>query len=354
MLRKFAAGLFGLALLTSGSAGAASDVSNNGGLLGKLLSSVTAPIASTQTSTLISNAISGGLGSTGASGGLIGPTGFSSGNTTSYLNSRDTGRNAGAIEKPFGIWAQGAYTNIDNSQVGASAEGDVYNLVAGFDYKPTERMVIGITGIYETIDLDTGTLGGRGSLKEDGFGIAPYLGYQLTDRWTASLSGGYSWLNYDSKRNNDTVSGSYDATRWFANASLSGVYASGNFRFLPMVGVLYLEEEQDGYTESTGTVVGSNTIKLGRLSAGGRVGYVAGNMMPYVKLIGEYDFEHPDAVAIGNGTFSNDDDTGGQIGVGVDFFSTGPLSGTVEASYNSLGRTDLDVWSLMGRLRMRF
>lgn len=350
MLRKVALGLVGLGMMVSGAAMAASSVSNSGSGQAQAVTSQSAVQASSQAAAIIGGAISNAIGG-GAGGGF---SGLATGNSTSYLNSRDTGRNAGAVDKPFGIWLQGAYSSLDNSQLGAAADGDIINTVVGFDYKLNDRLVIGIAGLYETIDIDTNTLSGRGNIQNDGFGINPYIGFQLTPQWNASLSGSYSWLSYDSKRNNNSITGSYDATRWTVNAALNGNYGQGAIRLLPQIGVLYLEEEADGFTESNGQANASNTIKLGRLYAGGKVGYAMGTWMPYVKLIGEYDFEHPDALAIGNGTFTNDDDVGGKIGLGADFFSAGPVSGSIEGSYDSLGRTDLDVWTLTGRIRVRF
>ncbi|QDO96326.1 autotransporter outer membrane beta-barrel domain-containing protein [Ferrovibrio terrae] len=360
MLRKITLGLMGLGMMVSGSAFAASDVSNSGSGSAQVVTAIAAPIASAQTASLISGAIggalSGGIGGFSPSGSTFSLTdsGNRAPNQTTYLNSRDTGRNAGAADKPFGVWLQGAYSTIDNGQVGAAADGTAINTVLGLDYKLSDRLVIGVGGIYENVDVDTNTLTGRGNVQSEGFGIAPYLGFQLTNRWSASLSGAYSWLSYDAKRTNNTVSGSYDATRWMLNGSLNGTYTSGKIVMMPQVGVMYLEEEADAFTESNGQVNASNTIKLGRLYAGGKVGYAMGTMMPYFKLIGEYDFEHPDALAIGNGTFTNDDDTGGKVGLGVDFFSAGPFSGNLEGTYDSLGRTDLDVWTISGRVRMRF
>jgi outer membrane autotransporter protein len=352
MLRKVALGLMGLGMMVSGTAFAASDVSNSGSGQAQAVTAIVAPIASSQTASLIAGGISNAIGG-GFGGGFV-DSGNRAPNQTTYLDSRDTGRNAGAADKPFGVWIQGAYSSIENGQVGAGADGSAVNLVSGFDYKLNDRLVIGVAGIYETVDIDTSALTGRGNVQSDGFGLSPYIGYQLTPRWTASVNASYNWLNYDLTRANNTISGSYDATRWTVNAALNGAYSSGNIRLMPQIGVLYLEEEADAFTESNGQVNASNTVKLGRLSAGGKVGYATGTMMPYFKLIGEYDFEHPDALAIGNGTFTNDDDVGGKIGLGVDFFSAGPFSGNIEGSYDSLGRTDLDVWTISGRLRMRF
>lgn len=360
MLRKLVFGLMGCGLLMSGSAFAASDVSNSGSGSSQVVTAIAAPIASAQTASLISGAIggalSGGIGGFSPSGSTFSLTdsGNRAPNQTTYLNSRDTGRNAGAADKPFGVWLQGAYSSIDNSQLGAAADGSAINTVLGLDYKVSDRLVIGVGGIYENVDVDTRTLTGFGNVQSKGFGIAPYLGYQLSSQWSASLSGAYSWLSYDTKRTNNTISGSYDATRWMVNGSLNGNYASGKIVMMPQVGVMYLEEEADAFTESNGLANASNTIKLGRLYAGGKVGYVMGKVMPYINLVGEFDFEHPDALAIGNGTFTNSEDFGGKVGIGFNFISGNTVSGSFEGSYDSIGRTDLDVWTVSGRLRMQF
>lgn len=343
MLRKVAIGLVGLGMIISGSAMAASDVSNSAGTQNQATAAVAVPVVAGQTTGIIINAITPNFIPANAA-----PV------TLSGFNSRDTGRNAGAGDKKYGLWLQGAYSNIEDSTVGAGVDGDAFSGVLGLDYKLNDRMMLGVAFTYENVDLDTSTLAGAGKSESDGFGIAPYIGFSLSPQWSASATAGYSWVDYDTSRNGNTITGSFDAKRWFASGALNGSYARGNLRIMPQVGILYLNEDQDAYTESTGAAVGSTEIKLGRLSAGGRLGYVTGSVMPYVKLIGEYDFEHPDAVAIGNGTFTSDDDFGGKVGVGMDFFTARSFTGTVETSYDSLGRSELDVWTLMARLRTQF
>lgn len=373
MLRKVFVGLIGLGMFASAQAYAAYDVASDPGTGNTQATQQAAPIASSQTASIISGNIGGSInvgGGTGgfSPGGVGGGGGFSGGGGSSggftgggtgsgnrnFMSSRESGRSGGAGDKRWGAWIQGAYTYIDNSQVGVQFDGDVYNLVGAVDYLVNDRMVAGLAFGYETLDLDMKFQ--RGTLKSDGFMLAPYMGIALNNTWTVDAMAGYTWLNYDTTRNSSAVKGTYDAERWFAAANLTGNYPVNRFRIMPSVGVLYLEEKSDAYTE-TGTgaagVLG-NTVKLGRLSAGGKVGYVFESAMPYLKLMGDYDWEHPDAAPIGNGTFTHAEDWGGRIGFGLDIFSKGAWAGNIEASYLSLGKEDLDVYSISARISTRF
>lgn len=364
MIRKFIFGLATFGLFATAPAFAASDVGNSGAVANQAVTAVTAPIASAQTASLIGSAISsaisgggfGGFTGGGTGGGFSpGTGGFSPGGGATprptSMNGRDSGRAAGSADKKFGSWMQGSYASVENSQAGLQMDGNVYNLVGGLDYKLTDRALIGVSLGYENLDLTTTF--NNGSTKSDGLSIIPYFGFQLNNTWSISASGGYGMLNYDVVRNTN-VRGSYDAERWFVSGNLNGSYGFGRWAVMPTLGVMYLEEKSDAYTESTGGLVGSNTSKLGRLSFGGNIGYAFEKVMPYVKVVGEYDFEKNAPVALGNGTFSNDDELGAQLGLGINFFGLGSFSGNVEGAYLSAGRQDLDVWSVSARLRASF
>lgn len=351
----------GVALFAAMPAMAASDVANSGSVANQAVTAVAAPIASAQTASLISGAIggaiSGGVGggfSGGGAGGGFSPGGGAvPGPTSQLMNTRQSGK-AGAADAPkLGAWAQGTYVNIDKKEAFLGMDGDVYNLVGGIDYKFNSRGVVGVSLGYENIDLDTKF--NNGTFEGNGYTIAPYVGYALTPNWSVDLTAGYTWLDYDVSRNGGSVNGSYEATRWFTAANVTGNFAIDRWRVSPKVGLSYMEEESDAYREtgaSTANVDGS-TIKFGRASAGVKVGYAFQNFLPYAKLTGEYDFEKPDAVLKSNGQMSNVDDGGLVLGLGVDIFK-GPISGSVEASYNSALRDDLDIWQGTARIRYEF
>lgn len=362
MIRKLALGLMAFGLLAAAPAMAASDVSsgnatNNPAQSQVAVSGTTAPAAATQTAGLIAGAASNAVVIPPAGGGGVTPAGVTPAGGTpvgniSLMNSRDAGRAGGAGDKKFGAWLQGAYTSVDNTQAGLQFDGDVFNLVGGLDYMVNDRVVVGLALGYETLDLTTTF--NAGTIEADGFGISPYIGVALNKTWSWDAVAGYTWLNYDTTRNSNAVRGSFDATRWFVASNLTGNYAMGRWRLMPKVGVLYLEEKADAYADSTGGTIGSVTTKLGRVSAGARFGYAFNSVMPYVKIMGEYDFEKNGPVRLANGTFSNDDDMGAQLGLGFDFYGSNTFSGNVEAAYLSAGRADLDVWTATARLRVKF
>lgn len=273
-------------------------------------------------------------------------------NTGVAMNSRESGRAAGAADKRFGAWLQGDYTSLEYNRTVLAFDGTAYSMLAGLDYKATDRLLLGVSLGYESADITTTY--NAGTLEGTGFGITPFMGFALNNTWSLSAYANYTMLEYDMTRTGNTIRGSYDATRWFMGGGLDGNYAVGRFRLMPTVGVLYLEEKSDAYRESTGANVAGSTTKLGRLSFGGSVGYAFESLMPYVKLVGEYDFEHPDEVSIGNGQFTQVETFGGSAAVGVRFLGASGMSGHIEGGYKSLGREDLNVWSVGGRVRMAF
>lgn len=368
MIRKYmlgfaVAGLTSLGLLASNAAQAAYTVTNDLGTSSVLVSSSVSPIASTQTTSILAGNISGALGGGFTGSGTFSPAGGGGGtivapgaNTTSMntdrqYNTREAGRAAGAGDKKFGAWVQGAYSSVENSQIGAQFDGSVYNGLIGLDYSVSDRAVVGLALGYETADIDTSF--NRGKIESNGFTVSPYVGFALNNTWSVSLLGGYSWLTYDVTRNTN-VTASYDAERWFTAASLDGNYGFGRVSVRPTVGVLYLEEKGDAFRDSSGSQSLESKSKLGRITAGATVGYAFAKVMPYVKLIGEYDFEKNPATDLGNGSFSHVEDFGGKVGAGLQFFASNSVSGNIETSYNSLGREDMDVWSTSARLSLRF
>ena len=394
MIRKYmfglaVAGLTSLGLLASTSAFAASDVSNTPSLSNQVVSTAATTQSTSTTGSLIvsgaSSALSGlggggfGGGSIGGGGGGFAPGGGTGGgfapgggggggtgapanqgssldrpnsNATTFLNSREQGRAAGNSDKRWGAWMMGAYTSIENTQSGVQLDGDVYNLVGGLDYMVTDRVVVGVSVSYENSNIDTTF--NRGKVESNGFSVLPYIGVALNNTWSASLAGGLSWVNYDVMRNSNAATGSYDADRWLISANLNGNYGFGRVRVMPMAGLLYFEETGDAYTESTGAAVAGSKSKLGRLTAGAKMGYAFNSVMPFVKLVGEYDFDKNDPVQISAGRFTHDEDFGAQIGGGFDFYGSSVLSGTVEGAYLSAGREDLNVWTVSARLRAKF
>lgn len=372
-ISKFGVGsLLVLGVAAAQPAFAASDVSNNQATANQAVASVAAPVASAQTASLIGAAVGNAIGgSIGGGGGFTVPAGggFSPGGSGGFapagsgggvgtpapgpqsFNTRQIGAAAGSEPTKFGTWVNGTYSHLDKSEASLAMKGDIYNVVGGADYKFTDRLLGGMAVGYENVDITTSFNSGK--YKGHGVTVAPYAGYEITPNWAADLSVGYSWLRYDTTSNVSTT-GSFDATRWFASANLNGNYGYDHWVFQPKVGVMYLNEDQDGYTDSSNTANASSTIKFGRATAGSKIGYNLGMVTPFVKAYGQWDFKQPDHVLKANGQYSNIDDVGGVVGGGLDFLINDSVSGTVEGSYDSIGRSNLDTWTANAKIRVKF
>jgi hypothetical protein len=369
------------------SAYAASDVSNTPTLSNKATGSVAASIASSQASTIISTAATGGFtagtggfsaggsggfggfsgggtggnggfsgGGTGGSGGF-GGTGGTPTNTPNQPQAFDFrlnggGESGGDGPSRNGVWAQGMWADVDKTEQYLKMHGNVYNVAIGADHRFSERFLVGVALAYENVDFTTTF--NTGKYKDDGETVTPYFAYMLSQNWTFDAAASYSWLTYHANRDDgQLVSSSFSGNRFGASANLTGNFANGNWRFLPKAGLFYSFEHQNSYTDSALEAVDTNSFALGRFSAGGKVGYDFEGVMPFVKLTGDWDFRTAAAVVKINGQMSEVDHGGAEAGVGLEV-NRRTFSGSLEADYNSLGRQDLDVWAIIGRVRWEF
>ena len=371
-------GVVGLAVVMPKASFAASDVSNSGSVSRQATSTVSAPVASAQTASLISNAVAGGFVPSGGTGGGFSPGGgggggFSPGGgggggftpggapggtgpagndktgSIPYMSTR--GMSGGDETSRMGLWTQGTYSHVNKSEASLQMNGNIYNVVAGADYKPTDFVLAGLAVSWERTDIKT--VYNNGTFTGSGVSVAPYAGLTLSEAWTIDASVGYSWLNYDVSRTSGAATGSYGAARVFAATNLTGVYSYDAWRFQPRATVSYVHENQDSYKESSGTAIDSSLIQFGRVSGGSKIGYAVGDSIPYIKVLGEWDYVAPSSVLKANGQQSFSGRTGGVIGMGYEVYK-GPMVASIEANYNSLFRDNLDLWTFAARFRYEF
>lgn len=328
-------------------------------LANNLVTQAAAPVAASQAAGIIAGAVGGSIGPaptvTVSQAVRDQAAGY-----RPYFNLRELARQegaaAGAEDMKFNLWVNGGYTSVERTDTGGELDGHVVNGVAGVDYLFRENVIGGISFGYESTDIDTTF--NAGTFEGAGYTIAPYVGVNLSDRfiWDATL--GYSFVEYDTSTGAafGGAAATFDAERWFVATNLTGDfrYRDDKLRLSPKVGLLYLSEDQESFTNSAGTFVDDTTISLGRLTAGVELGYTIKKIEPFLKVAVEYDWEHEDAVNLGGGNFSSDDEIGAVAGGGLNIFISDRLTGRVEGSMNSLGRDDLDVWTVTGKLNYRF
>jgi len=237
-----------------------------------------------------------------------------------------------------GIWAQGAYTWLDDDNAATKWDGNVYSFLVGADYRIDPSFIVGLSGGYENTSLNTAF--NNGNLDADGILVAPYATLILDKYFSIDATGGYQWLNYDVDRkdiSSKRITGSFDSQRWFAAVTANADYTlEKNILLHGNAGFSYTSESQDAYTES-GDVLGvnktiaKNDLNLGQALVGARVAYDLDVVIPFISVLGEFDLSKDDAVKVAaSQTKVNEDDFGLRVGAGATL-NIGPgFSGRVE------------------------
>jgi len=330
---------------TAGYTSAYSECSGNAISASTVVTSAeTVGAAAAQTAGMISDRL--GALAAGSSGVRVSSTN----GETKYgysLSLDDEGKAAGNGGQKLGLWFTGAYSNVDYGKTGSQYDGDLAAGIAGFDYKISDNLLAGLAFGYEESDLSTTF--NVGTEKSDGWTVSPYALYQLDKTYSVEVSGGYSKLNYDvtrvEPRDKNKITGTTDASRWFAEASLSGNWSIDALQLGASLGVLSVSEDKDAYTEvgSGGQAVASKSTDLGRATLGGEASYSLGDVViPYVNANYRRDYN----------TDSSDDDSIA-LGIGSRFQLGDSVSAGIEAN-TVQGKDDLDQWGALASFRVVF
>lgn len=137
--------------------------------------------------------------------------------------------------------------------------------------------------IGESVDVRTSPDDGR--IRHRGLGLAFGVDYQVSEQFFLTALAGGMALEYDIERGNGSVTADFNARRRFADISgrfetqaLGGDMSVG-------AGLFYLWQENDSYTESSGTKV--KRFKFEQLSASFDLGTTwgqQGSVQPYADL----------------------------------------------------------------------
>lgn len=271
------------------------------------------------------------------------------------------GLSAGDSRKGIGAWVRGAFTWLEDENAATQWDGNIYSVMGGVDYLIKDRFLIGVSGGYESTDLNTDF--NNGNLEANGFLVAPYASFRFNKMFSFDATGGYAWLNYDVDRKETattgaTFTGEFDSERWFAAARLNAdhtlrdrIQLHGHF------GYSHTSEDQDAYTEtSTGgdtSSIAGQTIELGQALLGARVGYSFNKVTPFVSAQGEWDLSKDDVAVAANQTTPEDSDFGLRLGAGLDFRLSPNFSGSLKGE-TVLLRDEYTEHKAMAKVRVDF
>ncbi len=215
--------------------------------------------------------------------------------TALFGDSNLKGLAAGDHLAGWGFWASVSQTDFQARLpialpiASLAYEGDTYSVLAGADKLIMNNLVVGVAIGYEDTEVFTFYNGGHNDSA--GLTVVPYMAYLINDNLSVDAAIGYTDLEYDTDRVSittagTTVTGNYDADRLFASVNLNALTAYNNWYFNGRIGLLYTEEEQDAYAESTGgfAAVGQRNIDLTQLQVGVEAAYNFEALEPYISL----------------------------------------------------------------------
>lgn len=278
------------------------------------------------------------------------------------LNGGQLGLAGGDKNRGIGVWVQGRFTSVDNDDTATKFDGNIWDVMVGVDKQIGGKAVVGISGGYESSDIDTKY--NNGKIDGDGYLIAPYLSVAFNQMFSLDVNAGYAWLEYDMRRL-DSVTGdthsanNVDATRWWISGQLNAEKTYKKADLGAFLGLNYSREKRDGFTETTNGIstmaaTAATSAKLGQVRLGATAAMnTDGKVQPYGRLAAEYDFTQDDLRAGSNQAAPSNDKFGMVAALGLNLNLAPNVSGTIEANGNFF-RDDYSAYGGLARLRVEF
>lgn len=266
------------------------------------------------------------------------------------------------MASPWGLWASYQRSDFEDDFAATAFDADRDAVFVGADVSPWDHFVIGVAIGYASSDIDTAFNAGNQDIDE--FTVVPYLGALVSDKLGVpfdlgvDFSIGYSTIDIEQFRTaaGTRVTSELDADRWFVSGNVNASKAYGPWYLTGRGGLLWARDDNDGFTESDGTVVGDRKFTLGQARIGAEVAYtwnaMWGSLEPFLNATYQHDFQREDlVVATGRQPANDNDDV--DLGAGLRVFGRERLSGTFEY-HTVLGREDFDSDSFSLLLRAQF
>lgn len=175
-----------------------------------------------------------------------------------------------AATRRWNVWIDGKYNWIDTAAAVADSDGPQINVIAGIDYKITDKFVFGLLGTFEYADLDSGIIPLLGTQTE-GYGGGAYVGITLTDNLV--YSGLVTGTFIDADIGNGVAFGSTDSERLSVTNGITGYWYFGQTRLSPSLTFAWQKEWQDAFIDSGAGLNPRQTLETGILTFGQVIGH---------------------------------------------------------------------------------
>ena len=254
-----------------------------------------------------------------------------------------------------GLWGKVKYSRDETD----GSRNDQRLAALGAHSQVSERMFLG--GL---LLLDHAELAGEfsGTIKGGGWMAGPYFAARngahplyFEGRLLYGRSSNDA-VGYQSSPQDQVINGSFDSSRWLAQARVEGEYPIGNGTLLiPLADISHIRENGGEFAGGAGSGpnpgqrVGTSKIQLGaKFSIPVHAGVGALKFRPGLRFIlTNASSSHSDDAAAGF-------DHHGRIDFGVDYRLEGRTSLSFNGYYSGLGRSDFERYGAGVNLRMRF
>jgi outer membrane autotransporter protein len=247
----------------------------------------------------------------------------------------------------FNSWVRGAYTDFDDDKVNADRDGHLWTVIGGISYQLAERTQIGIFSRYRDGEVDSSSL--AASLDTEGVGGGAFISTTLASG--VRISGAALYEDADSNININGVTGSFDANQTVLEARIDKRITRGRHWLEPAVNLLYVNTDQDDFTDSNGNFVVNRDLTLGRLKYGSQVGttYRHGQTVikPFAKIAGIWDFDNEGNIAATTSAVFSSGEHAINLGGGVEVVYGNGMTLKVASDWASYD-TDFEAWTIYG------
>jgi uncharacterized protein with beta-barrel porin domain len=232
--------------------------------------------------------------------------------TTSSVSLIPTGGNAGAGHNRSSIWARAGIDHMkeDNITRFGGWDANLWSFALGYDYKFNDKVVAGMALTYS--NLNGTTRFNNGNIRDNAYGVLPYVGFKLTPCFDVDLMFGYSRVNKSRDRgtpnaNNPQaadLSGARATSSPKSNRYFGAIHANlkqhvNRWNLLARLGYMYITDQQKAFTERGGFVIptvqdrqyASLNTNISRLSLRLQAGFKASSTVePYAFIRYARDF----------------------------------------------------------------
>lgn len=265
----------------------------------------------------------------------------------------ETGVSAGDDSGKYGLWFSGAVAITESAQALNEFDGSSRTGTLGFDVRPSDNLVVGVSVFAEGAALDT--FYNLGQVDRDGYSVVPYAAYNFGQGTTVDALVGVTYLTGEISRANNAAKGKFDGYRAMTSLNAHHNYVLGAVLLRGDVGYTYAHEKQGSYTESgTNADIAAKTTNLSQGRIGGRAGYGFDTVEPYAQAHYVRDFVRNSlsGVAGSDRTPSNDSDEV-LVAIGLDWYPTATESVGIEVSRNYF-RTNENTTTVIMNGRLTF